>query len=94
MTVLDLRSSEIQYWCSLHRTESAKVTELELSDCLIPYACRPFFEYLNNENVDRNIPKDRGEIRKCWYDEIAALPGFLKHLGLHPLQLVRGECKF
>ncbi len=22
---------------------------------------------------------------------VAALPGFLKHLGLHPLQLVRGE---
>jgi hypothetical protein len=37
------------------------------------------------------IPKDRGEIRQCLYDEIAALSGFLKHLGLHPLQLVRGE---
>jgi hypothetical protein len=24
-------------------------------------------------------------------DEIAALAGFLKHLGLHTLQLVRGE---
>ncbi len=24
-------------------------------------------------------------------DEINALSGFLKHLGLHPLQLVRGE---
>ncbi len=24
----------------------------------------------------------------------AALPGFLNHLGLHSLQLIRGECKF
>ncbi len=37
------------------------------------------------------IPEDRGEIRQCWYDEIAALPVFLKHLGLHPLQLVKYE---
>ncbi len=37
------------------------------------------------------IPMDRGEIRHCLYDEIAALSGFLKHLGLHPLQLVRDE---
>jgi hypothetical protein len=37
------------------------------------------------------IPKDRGEIRQCWYEKIAALPSFLKHIGLHPLQLVRGE---
>jgi hypothetical protein len=26
---------------------------------------------------------------QCWYDKIAALLGFLKHLGLHLLQLVR-----
>ncbi len=38
--------------------------------------------------------EDRGEIRQCLYDEIAAPSGFLKHLGLHPLQLVRGERKF
>jgi hypothetical protein len=37
------------------------------------------------------IPKDRGKIRQCLYDKIAALTGFLKHLGLHPLQLVRDE---
>ncbi len=37
------------------------------------------------------IPEDRGEIQQCWYDEIAALPVFLKHLGLHPLQLVKDE---
>ncbi len=30
------------------------------------------------------IPKDRGEIRQCWYDEIAALPGFLKLLWATP----------
>ncbi len=37
------------------------------------------------------IPKESGEIQQCWYDEIAALPVFLKHVGLHLLQLVRAE---
>ncbi len=37
------------------------------------------------------IPKDQGEIRQGCYDERAALSGFLKHLGLHPLHLVEGE---
>jgi hypothetical protein len=36
-----------------------------------------------------HIPKDRGEIRQCLYDKIAALSGFLKHLGLHPLQICK-----
>ncbi len=35
------------------------------------------------------IPRDRGEIGQSWYDEIAAVPCFLKHLGLQPLRFVR-----
>ncbi len=31
-----------------------------------------------------HIPNDTGGIRKCWYDEVAALAGFLINLGLLP----------
>jgi hypothetical protein len=39
---------------SLHWAESAEVTELELSDCLMLYRCQPCFKYLNMKNVDKN----------------------------------------
>jgi hypothetical protein len=51
-------------------------------------------EYEDSKCHTYCIPKDRGEICQCWYDEIAALPGFLILVGLHALQLVRGEGKF
>jgi hypothetical protein len=40
--------------CSIHSAESAAVTELELSDFMMPYRCRLFFLLFEYENVDRN----------------------------------------
>jgi hypothetical protein len=44
---MDLRTSDIPLECL--ELKSAVVTELELSDCLMPNCCGPFYIYLGVE---------------------------------------------
>jgi hypothetical protein len=48
-------------------------------------------EYEDGKCYIYRIPKDIAEIHSVSFAKIAALPSFLRNLGLHQLQLVRSK---
>jgi hypothetical protein len=55
LNVFDLRFSVVPR--NFHGAESAEVTEMELSDCLMLFCCRPFFSIFECEDVDKKLYK-------------------------------------
>ncbi len=82
-------------WCRV-KLYTAKKPCQNFSDSDVDNGCnRPIYHGVGNfrhgffaVQVNRKtasvtltrIPKDRGEIRQCWNDEITSLPRFIKHL--------------